>query len=147
GFVCDLLKDREVEERWKPERDIKHERAEKFCQDNLQIPDRRGHECFDGAELKFLGKKTHRDQWKNQNERQPEKNVIEKRFLNRVARRALIHERDLKVVINPGDEQEKHDNDVTDRRMKIAADLAGKEGVELTHEAGGLEWWSFGVME
>src|SRR5205085_10698805 len=136
GFVCDLLKDREVEERWKPERDIKHERAEKFCQDNLQIPDRRGHECFDGAELKFLGKEAHRDQWKNQNERQPEKNVIEKRFLNRVAHRALIHERDLKVVINAGDEQEKHDDDVTDRRMEVASNLAEQKCVKFSHSLG-----------
>ena len=135
-MLRDLLKNREVEERWKPERDVKHECADKLCQHNLQIPHRRGHERLDRAELKLLGEKTHRDQRKNQNERQPEENIIEKRFLNRVARRALIHERNLKVVIHAGDEQEKHDNDVTDRRMKIAADLASEQGVKFSHRLG-----------
>src|SRR5207248_6572602 len=117
----------EVEERWKPERDVKHECADKLCQHNLQIPHRRGHERLDRAELKLLGEKTHRDQRKNQNERQPEENIIEKRFLNRVARRALIHERNLKVVIHARSEERRVGKECTSLSMKIAADLASEQ--------------------
>src|SRR5437667_12174068 len=128
-LLGDLLKDGEVEEGWKPERDVKHQRAEEFRQHNLQIPHWRGHERLDRAELKFFSEETHRDQWKNQNERQPEENDIEKRFLNRVRRRPLIHERNLQVVIDAGDEQEKHDNDETNQRMQIAAEVQGEQRI------------------
>ena len=87
----DLLKDREVKKRWNPERDVKHECAEKLCQDNLQIPHRRRHERLDCAKLKFLGKKTHRDQRENQNECKPEEHRIKERFLHRIRGRPLVH--------------------------------------------------------
>src|SRR6266480_3654410 len=129
----DLLKNREVEKRREPEHDVKHERAEKFRQHDLRIPDRCSHKRLDCAELKFLGKKTHRDQRKNQNERKPEEHRIEKCFLHRIRGGPLVHERNLEIKIDPADQQEKYEHDVSDRRMKITAHFASKECVKFSH--------------
>ena len=93
-------KDDEIEQRRKPENDVKKEGAKIFREHDLPVAHRRGHERLDRAELKFLREKSHRDERENENESEPEKDRIKERFLNRVGHRPLVHERDLEVKID-----------------------------------------------
>src|SRR5206468_7267673 len=113
--------------------------AEKFRENDLPVAHRRGHERLNRAQLKLLGKEPHCDQRKNQDEGEPEENGIKKCFLNGILHLPLVHERNLEIEINAGDEQKENENDIGDGRVKITAHFAGEEGVELTH--------GFGVME
>src|SRR4029079_350552 len=116
-----------------PEDQVKHEGAKKFREYHLPVPYRCSRERLDRAELKFFSKQAHRDQRKNQDEREPEKNRIEERFLDCVLHLALVHERDLEIKIDPADDQKKDHHDVRDRRMEIAAQFACEQGPKFTH--------------
>ena len=59
----------------------------------------------------------------------------------------LVHVRDLKIKIDPADDQKKDHHDVRDRGVEIAANFAGEQGPEFTHGREAMEWWSDGVME
>src|SRR3984893_18266960 len=96
----DRLKDREVQQSQDPENNEEHKGAKKFRETYLPIVPRRSYERLNGAELKFLGKKPHRNKGKNQNKREPEKNRIKECFLHRIRHRALIHIRNLKIKID-----------------------------------------------
>src|ERR1700730_627789 len=127
------LKDREIQQSRDPENNVEHKGAEKFRENYLPIVHRCSHERLDGAELKFLGKKPHRNKGKNQNKREPEKNRIKECFLHRIRHRALIHVRNLKIKIDTAYQQEKNENNVGDGRVKITAHFAGEKRVKLSH--------------
>src|SRR3984893_4934064 len=129
----DGLKDPEINQRRKPKDQVKNQRAKEFRQNHLPVTHRRGHERLDRAELKLLREEAHRNERKNQDKSEPEEDRIEKRLLDGILHGALVHERNLEIKIDPGHEQEKNENDVSDRRIKIAAHFAPKQGVELTH--------------
>src|SRR5260370_16041925 len=133
GLPSDILKNDKIERGRNPENDIKDQRAKKFREQNLPVAYRRSHERLNRAEFKFFREQAHGDERKNQDKRKPEKDRVEKRFLHRVLDLTLVHERNLKIKINSSDEQEENKNDIGDRRVKIAADLARKESVKLTH--------------
>ncbi len=111
----DPLEDPKIKQRWDPEHDVEHERAEKLREHDLQIPHWRSHQRLNCAELKFLGKKTHRDQRENQYEREPKEHRIEECLLHRIRRRPLVHERNLEIKIDAAHQQKKHEDDVRDR--------------------------------
>src|SRR6266699_2757465 len=133
GLPSDILKNYKIERGWNPENDIKDQRAKKFREHNLPVTHGRGHERLTRAEFKFFREQSHGDERKNQDKRKPEKDRIKKGFLHRVLDLALVHERNLKIKINSSDEQEENKNNIGDRRVKIAAHLARKERVKLTH--------------
>ena len=54
---------------------------------------------------------------------------------DRVLHLTLVHEGDLKVKINPADNQEEDEQDVRDRGVKIATYFTREQGVKLTHES------------
>ena len=127
------MKNDKIERGWNPENDIKDQRAKKFREHNLPVAYWRSHERLNRAEFKFFREQAHGDKRKNQDKRKPEEDRVKKRFLHRVLDLALVHERNLKIKINSSNEQEENENDIGDRRVKIAADLARKESVKLTH--------------
>src|SRR5436190_5605610 len=133
GLASDILKNDKIERGWNPENDIKDQRAKKFRENNLPVAYWRSHERFNRAEFKFFREQAHGDKGKNQEKRKPEEDRVKKRFLHRVLDLALVHEGNLKIKIHAGNDQEKNENDVGDRRVKIAADLAQEQSVELTH--------------
>jgi hypothetical protein len=75
-------KTQKVKQRWQPKDDVENQGPEKFRENNLPVADRRCHERLNRAHFKFLGKKAHRDEGENQDERKPEENRIKKRFLD-----------------------------------------------------------------
>src|SRR5438552_10180131 len=129
----DGLKDPEIDQRGKPKDQVKSERAEEFRQNHLPVAHRRGHEWLDRAQLKLLREEAHGNERKNQDKSEPEEDRIEKRLLDRILHGALVHERNLEIKIDPGHEQEKNENDVSDRRVKIAAHFAREQRIEFTH--------------
>ena len=132
-LVCYSRENPKIKKRRDPEDQVKGKGAKKFGEYYLPIPYRCGRERLDRAELKFFGKQAHRDQRKNQNESEPEKNRIKERLLDRVLHLALVHERDLKIKIDPADDQKKDHHDVSDRRVEIAAHFAREPCVEFPH--------------
>ena len=86
-LMRDHLEDQEVEKRRNPEHEVKDERAEELREHDLPVAHRRGHERLDRAELKFLREEPHRDQRKNQDEREPEEDRVKEGFLDRVRHR------------------------------------------------------------
>src|SRR6478752_4625953 len=116
-----------------PEDHIKDKRAEEFREDHLPVA--HGNSCkrLNGAELKFFGEQAHRDERKNQDECEAEEHRIKKCFLNCVLHLALVHEGDLKIEIDPADNEEEDQHDVGNRRVKIAAHLAREQSIKLTH--------------
>ena len=60
---------------------------------------------------------------------------------------ALVHERDLKIEIDPADDQKEDHHDVRDRGVEITAHFADEQSPEFTHWAEAMEWWSDGVVE
>src|ERR1051326_1660165 len=139
----DLFENRKVNKRRDPKNDVKYEGAEEFREHDLQIAHRCGHQRFNRAEFKFLGKKPHRDERKDQNEGEPEKHRIEECFLDRVARRSLVHERNLKVKVDATDEEKENQNDVGDRRVEIASNFAIEQCVKLLHSTSTSSMCSF----
>src|SRR5438067_4934899 len=133
GLASDILKNDKIERGWNPENDIKDQCAKKFREHNLPVAYWRSHERLNRAEFKFLCEQAHGDERKNQDKRKPEEDRVKKRFLHRVLDLTLVHERNLKIKIHAGNEQEKNENDIGDRRVKIAADLAQEQSVKLTH--------------
>src|SRR5207249_6212493 len=119
-----LGKDREVEQRRDPENEVKDQRAKKFREHHLPVAHRGGHEWLDRAELKFFGEQAHRNERKNQDEGEPEEDRVKERLLRRVLHWALVHEGNLKIKIDPTDDQEKDENDVGNGRVKVAAYFA-----------------------
>ena len=113
------LENDEVEQRWDPKNDVEKDRAEEFREHDLPVTHWRRHQRLDRAELKFLGEQAHGDERKNENEREPEKNGVKERFLDRVRHRALVHEGNLEIKIDPADDQEKNENDVGDGRVEV----------------------------
>jgi hypothetical protein len=130
-----LEKNDKVKQRRDPENYVEDQRAEEFCEYYLPVAHRDSCQWFDRAELKFLGKQSHRDERKNQNEREPEKNRIEKCLLDRVLHLALVHEGDLKIKIDPANYLEEDEHDVRNGRMEITADFARKESVKFSHKS------------
>ena len=110
----DILKNDEIQDRRDPKHEIKDQRAKKLREHHLPVTDRRGHQRFDRAELKFFGKQSHGDERKNQHEGEPKEDRIEERLLYRVRNRALIHKRDLKIEIDAAHDQEKQQDDISD---------------------------------
>src|SRR4029077_3842081 len=108
-----------INERRDPEDQVKHKGAKEFRKYYLPVAYRRSRERLDCAELKFFSKQTHRNQRKNQDECEPEKDRIKERLLDRVLHLALVHERDLKIKIDPADDQKKDHHDVRDRGVEI----------------------------
>ena len=129
----DCLKDDEVKKRRNPKHHVENERAEKFCEHDLPVAHGRSHQRLDRAELKFLGEQPHGDERENEDEGEPEEDRVKERFLHRVGHRPLIHERDLEIEIDAAHEQEKDENDVSDRRVEITAHFASEQGEEFTH--------------
>ena len=127
------LENGEVKNGRDPEDDVEKKRAEKFCEHDLPVAHWRGHERLDRTEFKFFREQAHRDQRKNQDEREPEEDRIKKRFLHRVGDRPLIHVGKLEIEIDAAHQQEKEQDDVSDRRIKIAAHFARKECVKFSH--------------
>jgi hypothetical protein len=68
------------------------------------------------------------------------KTELKKRFLNRVGDGPLIHEGDLEIKVEASDEKEEDENDVGDRRIKVAANFARKKNEEFSH--GGRDYAS-----
>src|SRR6266702_3722348 len=123
-LFCYFQKNPEVKHGRDPEDDVKDQRAEKLRKHHLPVAHGNGRKRLDGAELKFFGEQAHRDERKNQDECEPEEDRIKECFLNRVLNLALVHEGDLKIEINPADDQKKYQHYVRDGRMEIAAHLA-----------------------
>ena len=132
-LVCDSQKNPEVKQCRHPEDKIEHQRAEKLREYHLPVAYGGSSKRLNGAELKFFGEQAHRDQGKNQNECEPEEERIEECLLYRVLHLSLVHEGDLKVKIDPADDEEKDQHDVRDRGMEVAAHLAREQSVKLTH--------------
>src|SRR6266550_59374 len=130
-LACYSRENPKIKERRDPEDQVKDKGAKKFREYYLPVANRRGRERLDSAELKFFGKQAHRDQRKNQNEREPKEHRIEECFLDRVLHLALVHERDLEIKIDPADDQKKDHYDVRDRGVEIAAHFAGEQGPEF----------------
>src|SRR6266566_2007820 len=130
----DYLEDRKVTNRWDPENKIKKQRAEKLGQHNLPVAHGGGHERLNCAELKFFCEQAHRDERENQNKGKPKEDRVKKCLLHRVLHLALVHERDLKIKINPANEEKKYQDDVGDRRIEIAANFAREQSIKLTHK-------------
>jgi hypothetical protein len=129
----DGLKDDEIKKGRDPEDDVKKEGAEIFREHDLPVTHRRSHEGLDRAELKFLGEEPHRDEGKNQNEGEPKEDGIKERLLDGIRNRSLVHEGNLEIEIDSADEEEKDENDVGDRRVEVAFDLAREESEKLSH--------------
>src|SRR4029453_19046894 len=102
-LVCYLRENPKINERRDPEDQVKDNGAKKFRENHLPVPNRNSREWLDRAEFKFFGKQAHRDQRKNQNEREPEKDRIEERFLYCVLHLELVHDRDLEIKIDTVD--------------------------------------------
>ena len=132
-LVRDREKDSKIKQRRDPKNYVEHQRAKKFRQYYLPVSHRSSGQRLNRAELKFLGEETHRDQRENQNKGKPEEDRVKKRLLDRVLHLALVHEGDLKIKIDPADDQEKDKHDVGDRRMEVAAYFAREQGVKFTH--------------
>src|SRR5205807_4463356 len=135
-LVRHRLEDPEVKKRRQPENDVKNQGAEKLREHDLPVANRRRHERLDSAELKFLREQSHRDEREDEDEGEPEENRIEESFLDRIADRFPVHERELEIKIRARDEEKKEQDDVRDRRVEVAADFAGKEGVKFSHDDG-----------
>ena len=116
-----LEKDREVKQRRDPEDEVKDQRTKKFRQHHMPVAYRGGHERLNRAELKFFREQAHRNERKNQNKGEPEEDRVKERLLHGVLHLALVHEGNLKIEIDPTDDQEKDENDVSDGRVKVAA--------------------------
>src|SRR5206468_9502635 len=138
-LVCYSRKNPKVKQCRDPENEVKKQCTEKLREYHLPVAHRRSSKRLNGAELKFFGEQAHRDQGKNQNECEPKEDRIETRFLHRVLHLALVHEGDLKVKINPADDEEKDQYDVRYRGMEIAAHLAREQSVKFTHGCEALE--------
>src|ERR1043166_8369455 len=132
-LVCYFQKNPEVKQGRDPENYVKNQRAEKLRKHHLPVAYWNSRKRLDGAELKFFGEQAHCDERKNQNECEPEEDRVKECFLNRVLHLALVHERDLKIEIDPANDQEKDEHDVGDRGVKITAHLAREKGIKLTH--------------
>src|SRR5436190_2561586 len=128
-----VLKNGEVEDGRDPKHQIKHQSTKKFCQHNLPVADRGGHEGLNGSQFKFLRKDAHRNKRKYQNEGKPEEHRVKKRFLHRIRYGALIHERDLEVKIYSANQKEKDENDVGNRGVEVTRYLPREQSEELTH--------------
>src|SRR5438046_158120 len=126
----DCLKDPKINERRNPEDHVKDERSEKFRQHHLPVADRCGHERLDCAELKFLREKSHPDERKDQNKNETEEDRVEECLLDRIRKRPLVHVGELEVEIRSRDEEEKKEDDVSDRRVEVTAHFAGDERVK-----------------
>src|SRR5436305_1196466 len=107
--------------------DVEHNRP------RIDHAPRESHHVLDRAKLKFLGEQAHRDEWEDQNKGEPEKDGIKKRFLHRVLHLTLVHEGHLKIKVHSGDQQEKDEDYVGDRRVEVAAHFAYEQGVKLMH--------------
>ena len=114
-LICNSQKNPEVKNRRDPEDQIEDQRAKEFREHHLPVANRGSRERFNGAELKFFCEKPHGDQGKDQNEGEPEEDRIKKCLLNRVLHLALVHEGDLKIKIDPADDEKKDEHDVRDR--------------------------------
>ena len=134
GLICYFRKNPEVKHGWDPEDHVKDQRAEKLRQHHLPIVHGDSSKRLDGAKFKFFGEQAHRDERKNQDEREPEEDRIKKCFLNRVLYLAPIHEGDLKIEINPANDEKEDQHNVGDRRVKIATNFAREQGVKLSHK-------------
>src|SRR5215813_3413733 len=134
-LICYPRENPKIKQRRDPEDQVKDKRAKKFREHYLPVAHRHSRERLDRAELKFFGKQPHGDEGKNQNEREPEENGIEERFLDCVLHLALVHERDLEIKIDPADDQKKDHHDVRNRGIEIAAHFAQEQGVKLTHRS------------
>src|ERR1700741_2227774 len=132
-LIRDFEKDGEVEQCRDPENYVEDQRAKEFCQYYLPVAHRGSRQRFNRADIKFIGKRTHRDERKNQNKAKPEEDRVKKCLLHGVLHLALVHEGDLEIKIDPADYQEKDEHDVRDRGMEIAAYFARKESVKFSH--------------
>src|SRR5689334_2859003 len=108
----DDLEDPEIGRRRDPEGDVENERAKKLRENDLPIADRCSHERLYRSQLKFLGEEPHGDERKNQDESEPEKDRVKEGFLDGVAHRSLVHERNLEIEINPTNQKEENQHDV-----------------------------------
>ena len=132
-LFCYFQKNPKVKHSRNPKDHVKDQRSEKLRKHDLPVVHGDCRKRFDGAQLKFFGEQAHRDERKNQDECEPEEDRVKKCFLNRVLHLALVHEGNLKIEINPADDEKEDQYDVRDRRVKIAANFAREQGIKLTH--------------
>src|SRR5438105_6499026 len=113
----DRLEDPKINERRNPKDHVKDQRSEKFREHHLPVADRRRHERLDRAELKFLREQSHRDEREDQNEGEPEENRVKERFLDRIADRFPVHERELEIKVGAAEEKKKEKKNLPNRRV------------------------------
>src|SRR5438105_12166358 len=133
-LVCYFQKNPKVKHSRNPKDHVKDQRSEKLRKHDLPVVHGDCRKRFDGAQLKFFGEQAHRDEGESQDECEPEEDGVKKCFLNRVLHLALVHEGNLKIEINPADDEKEYQHDVRNRRVKIAANLAREQGIKLTHD-------------
>jgi hypothetical protein len=128
------LENDEVEQGRNPKDDVKDKGTEVLREHHLPVAHWRGHEWFDRPELKLFRKKPHRDERKNEDKSEPEEHGIKERLLDRILDRPLVHERDLKVEVDPADQEKEDEDDVGNRRIEVTSNFAGKKSEEFCHD-------------